>query len=286
MMISKSLNLFGFSDGRERDKVKMSMGLVDDLRVSPFFPIEKVSHNSKLYRQFAENGNRHIRKTSWGEIEIRNRLLTQSHLELFSTIMAHKKGYKQLKSGRIAIYFSMYEIAQAMGREWGKTTSAELEERVRQIRDTVIIRRKAEGGNTDYQILQNVDYSKQYDMWGIVLSDEYSELFKRGLTIGYKDRLQEIRKIGGKGSGLIKAIIHFFITHDQTKSHRITLDQLLETIGYPTDPRMISGAITALGKAKEDLLKFSIVFYRKDRLFKYSGTQNIHIIPALPHILK
>lgn len=284
-MISKALDLFGFEDSRERDKVEVSMGLVDDLRVSPFFPIEKVSHNSKLYRQFTENGNRHIRKTSWGELEIRNRLLTQSHLELFSTIMAHKKGYKQLKSGRIAIYFSMHQIAQALNHGWGKHTSQELEERIRQIGDTKIVRRYKDGGNDDYHIISNIGYSKQQDTWGIVLSDEYSELFRRGLTIGYKNRLEEIREIGGKGSGLIKATIHFFITHDQTKLHRITLDQLLETIGYPTDARMVSTAITALGKAKEDLLKFSIVFYRKDRILEYSGTQDIQIIPALPQIL-
>jgi hypothetical protein len=285
-MISKALDLFGFEDSRERDKVEMSMGLVDDLRVSPFFPIEKVSHNSKLYRQFVANGNRHIRKTSWGELEIRNRLLTQSHLELFSTIMAHKKSYKQLKSGRIAIYFSMYEIAQAMGLEWSGRTSDELEERIRQIRDTVIVRRADKGNGDDYQILQNVDYSKQYDMWGIVLSDEYSELFRRGLTIGYKHRLGEIRAIKGKGSGLIKAIIHFFITHDQSKLHRISLHQLLETIGYPTDARTISTAVTALGKHKEELYGFSIAFYRKDRILEYSGTQDIQVIPALPLTLK
>jgi hypothetical protein len=285
MMISKSLNLFGFEDSRERDKVENSMGLVDDLRISPFFPIEKISHNSKLHRNFVANGNRHTRKTSWGELEIRNRLLTQSHLELFSTIMAYKKSYKQLKSGRIAIYFSMYEIAQAMGREWGTTTSDELEERIRQIRDTVILR-KTDIGKTDYQILQNVAYSKQHDMWGIVLSDEYSELFKKGLTIGYKNRLNEIREIKGKGSGLIKAIIHFFITHNKDKLHRISLIQLLETIGSQTDQRTISDTVTTLGRFKEELLTFSIIFYRKDRIVEYSGTNDINIIPALPEIIK
>jgi len=284
-MISKALDLFGFEDSRERDKVGKSMGLVDDLRVSPFFPIEKISKRSKLYQEFVKNGNRHIRKTSWGEIEIRNRLLTQSHLELLSTIMAHKRDYKQLKSGRIAIYFSMYEVAQAVGREWGTTTSDELEERIRQIRDTVIIRRSKQG-KSDYQILQNVAYSEQYDMWGIVLSDEYSELFKKGLTIGYKERLSEIGAIKGEGAGLIKAVIHFFITHDQTQLHRISLYQLLDTIGYPTDNRMVRRAITALGKAKDDLSKFSIVFYRKDRILEYSGTKDINIIPALPEIIK
>lgn len=281
-MISKTLDLFGFADSREKEKIDNSMHLVDDLRVSPFMPIEKISHNSKLHKDFVANGNRLVRTTSWGELEIRNRLLTQNHLEILSVIMANKREARVLQSGRIAIYFSMYDIAIKIGLSWSGRTSKELEENIKQISDLNIIRHLNNGDKASYRILDNVAYSDRYDMWGIVLSDEYTELFKRGITIGYHKRLDEIIQIKGKGAGLVKAVIHFFITHDNTKQHRIGLIQLLDTLGYPKEDRQFKMAITALNKAKEDLAKFQIFFYSKDRVLEYNGAEHIRFLPALP----
>lgn len=282
-MISKQLSLFGFPDARIKEKFDNSMQLVDEMRVSPFFPIEKISHNSKLAKDFKANGNRHIRQTSWGTVEIRNRLLTQNHLEIFSLIMAHKKESKELKSGRVAIYFSMYDISNELDLGWGGKTSKDLEQRIQEIADTRVLR-TVNGNKDDYRIIENVAYSEKHEMWGIVLSSEYSELFKRGVTIGYKKRLSEIIAIKGKGAGLIKAVVNFFITHDNTKQHRITLLQLLDTIAYPTEERQLRMAIQTLNKAKDTLSDFNIIFYSKDKIFEYNGTEHIKFLPALPLI--
>lgn len=285
MMISKALNLFGFSDSREREKFNNSMHIVDELRVSPFLPIEKVSYNSKLYRDFIKNKNIVTRDTSWGKLEIRGRaILTQKHLELFSYIMAHKEEIRQLKSGRVVVYFSLHKIAKKLGYDWGTTTQKHLEALLKEIRDTTIGREDKEGNKDDYSIFHKVGYSSKQEMWGVVLSDEYSQLFKSNLTIAYKDHLDEIRGIKGKGAGLIKSVIHFFITHNQSKNHRIALLQLLSTIGYPTEERQIRSAVTALNSNKENLAKFNIYFYSKDRILEYMGTENIHFVPALPVI--
>jgi hypothetical protein len=119
-----------------------------------------------------------------------------------------------------------------------------------------------------------------------LLSEEYSNLFIKGITIGYQKRLDEITSIGGKGSGLIKAIIHFFITHSKQHIHRISFDQLLETIGYPQSDRMKRSAITTINKHRDNLQRFSISYYPKDRIFEYSGTFDIDVIPPLPEIIK
>jgi len=282
-MISKGLSLFGFANNQQKEKFDNSMQLVDEMRVSPFFPLEKISHNSKLAKDFKTNGNRHIRQTSWGTVEIRNRLLTQNHLEIFSAIMAHKKESKELKSGRVAIYFSMFEISQVLDLKWGGKTSKELEQRVQEIADTRVLR-TISGNKDDYRIIENVAFSEKHEMWGIVLSEEYSELFKRGVTIGYKKRLEEIIAIEGKGAGLIKAVINFFITHDSTKQHRITLLQLLDTIAYPTEKRQLRTAIETLNKSKNILSNFNIIFYNKDKILEYNGAEHIKFLPALPLI--
>lgn len=268
----------GFNSNIEKEKYKNSMNLIYDLRVSPFFPIEKVSSQSKIYKDFVANGNKSIRKTSWGELEIRNRMLTQHHLSVFSTIMAHKKKIVKLESGMIAIYFSMYKIAKMLGLTWSGQTSKDIEETVKQIADVNIFRTEVNGDKFSYRIIDKVEYSKNQDSWGIILSREYSNLFNKSLTIGYEDRLNEIVKIKGAGSGFIKSIIHFFMSHNNQQTHKISLKQLLETIGQSTEPRQIRSCITAINKNKETLKSFEIVYHQGAKYFEYQGIEGIRFI--------
>ena len=60
-----------------------------DLRVSPFMPVDKISHNSALAREFVANKNILKRETAFGTVEIRNRLLTQYHKMILDCIMVH-----------------------------------------------------------------------------------------------------------------------------------------------------------------------------------------------------
>ena len=296
--MSSKRNLFGFANVESLRKVESSMHIIDDLRISPFLPIDKVTSLSKIWKDFKENNNRLTRKTSWGEIEIRNRILTQHHLEVFSVLMVCKRSIKEKKDGKIIIYFSLREIAGILysSKTWGKQTSQHLEEKLQEIADTRIIRKYKNGDSTSYSIIEKIAYSKKEDMWGIILSDEYSKLFKENITINFAKRIDDILKIKGEGSGLIKAIIHHFITHQNTNSdrdsdkkikvQRISLIQLLETVGANTSDRQIRSAISALNKNKEILESFSITFHSKDRRFEFFGTNGVLLVPALSNIIK
>lgn len=177
IVISKN----GFDNKIEKDKYQNSMSIVDELRISPFFPIEKISSRSKIYKDFITNGNKHIRQTSWGELEIRNRILTQNHLLIFSVLMAYKREIVKLESGMIAIYFSMYEVAKTLGLSWSGRTSSELEEIIKQISDVKIMRTYKNKNKYSYGIIDKISYSDKKDTWGIILSSEYSNLFEKSI---------------------------------------------------------------------------------------------------------
>ncbi len=51
---------------------------------------ELINIINKLYKNFVANNNVLERKTSWGKIQIRNRLLTQYHNDVLGGIMALK----------------------------------------------------------------------------------------------------------------------------------------------------------------------------------------------------
>ena len=66
-----------------KQKINESTSTLMDLRVSPFMPVDKISHNSALAKEFVANKNILKRETAFGTVEIRNRLLTQYHKMIF-----------------------------------------------------------------------------------------------------------------------------------------------------------------------------------------------------------
>jgi len=279
--------LFGFEDESRRNKFKNSMHVVDDLRVSPFMPIDKVSTRSRIYKNFVANNNVLVRNTSWGKVEIRSRLLTQKHLEIFSSIMARKKHFKKILNSdgkpAVAIYFSLSDIADQLALSYGGWTQRFLEEKIKEMYDVSIVRHFNNGDQYPYRLITHFEYKASDDLWGIILDPEYTSFFEQTLTIDYSKRLDEIISISGEGAALIRAIIQHLITHriKEGEYQRISLIQILETVGYETDDRMLRRAITAINKYSDKLNDFGIRYYKKDRIFEYSGTKDITFTPPL-----
>ena len=272
-----------------KQKINESTATLMDLRVSPFMPVDKISHNSALAKEFVANKNILKRETAFGTVEIRNRLLTQYHKMILDCIMIHNTRSVVYK-GTIAIYFSIYEIAQKLGLEWSGKTQKNIQEAIEYIKDVVIVRTDSSGSGiaSSYNIIQEMKYSSKEQSYVIVLSSLYAEYFNKTMSINYNKRFDELISIRGKGSAFIRSIIEFFITHDASADNiqRMKLIQLLETINYPCEtPRQISSAKQYLKDYEDELAKFNIKYYSGSQLFEYSGTTDIRFIPPLDGLL-
>ena len=248
-----------------KQKINESTATLMDLRVSPFMPVDKISHNSALAKEFVANKNILKRETAFGTVEIRNRLLTQYHKMILDCIMIHNTRSVVYK-GTIAIYFSIYEIAQKLGLEWSGKTQKNIQEAIEYIKDVVIVRTDSSGSGiaSSYNIIQEMKYSSKEQSYVIVLSSLYAEYFNKTMSINYNKRFDELISIRGKGSAFIRSIIEFFITHDASAENiqRMKLIQLLETINYPCEtPRQISSAKQYLKDYEDELAKFNIKYY-------------------------
>ena len=268
-----------------KQKINDSTSTIMDLRVSPFMPVDKISHNSALAKEFVANKNVLKRETAFGTVEIRNRLLTQYHKMILDCIMIHNIRSVVYK-GTIAIYFSIYEIAQKLGLEWSGKTQKNIQEAIEYIKDVVIVRSDSNGSGitSSYNIIQEMKYSSKEQSYVIVLSSLYAEYFNKTMSINYNKRFNELISIKGKGSAFIRSIIEFFITHNASTENiqRMKLMQLLETINYPCEtPRQITSAKQYLKEYEHELAKFSIKYYSRSQLFEYSGTTDIRFIPPL-----
>lgn len=272
-----------------KQKIKESTSTLMDLRVSPFMPVDKISHNSALAREFVANKNILKRETAFGTVEIRNRLLTQYHKMILDCIVIHNVRSVVYK-GTIAIYFSIYEIAQQLGLEWNGKTQKNIQEAIEYIKDVVIVRTDADNPSitSSYNIIQEMKYSSKEQAYVIVLSSQYAEYFNKTISINYNKRFDELIAIRGKGSAFIRSIIEFFITHDASADNiqRMKLMQLLETINYPCQtPRQITSAKQYLKEYEKELAKFNIKYYTGSQLFEYTGTTDIRFIPPLKGLL-
>ena len=264
-----------------KQKINESTATLMDLRVSPFMPVDKISHNSALAKEFVANKNILKRETAFGTVEIRNRLLTQYHKMILDCIMIHNTRSVVYK-GTIAIYFSIYEISQKLGLEWSGKTQKNIQEAIEYIKDVVIVRTDSSGSGiaSSYNIIQEMKYSSKEQSYVIVLSSLYAEYFNKTMSINYNKRFDELINIRGKGSAFIRSIIEFFITHDASADNiqRMKLMQLLETINYPSEtPRQISSAKQYLKDYEDELAKFNIKYYSGSQLFEYSGTTDIRL---------
>lgn len=272
-----------------KQKINESTSTLMDLRVSPFMPVDKISHNSALAREFVANKNILKRETAFGTVEIRNRLLTQYHKMILDCIMVHNVRSVVYK-GTIAIYFSIYEIAQQLGLEWNGKTQKNIQEAIEYIKDVVIVRTDADNPSitSSYNIIQEMKYSSKEQAYVIVLSSQYAEYFNKTISINYNKRFDELIAIRGKGSAFIRSIIEFFITHDASADNiqRMKLMQLLETINYPCQtPRQVTSAKQYLKEYEKELAKFNIKYYTGSQLFEYTGTSDIRFIPPLEGLL-
>ena len=248
-----------------KQKINESTATLMDLRVSPFMPVDKISHNSALAKEFVANKNILKRETAFGTVEIRNRLLTQYHKMILDCIMIHNTRSVVYK-GTIAIYFSIYEIAQKLGLEWSGKTQKNIQEAIEYIKDVVIVRTDSSGSGiaSSYNIIQEMKYSSKEQSYVIVLSSLYAEYFNKTMSINYNKRFDELISIKGKGSAFIRSIIEFFITHNASTENiqRMKLIQLLETINYPCEtPRQVTSAKQYLKEYEDELANFNIKYY-------------------------
>ena len=267
----------------KQEKLEHSMQTILELRVSPFLPVAKINKHSKLYKEFIKNNNTFERKTAWGKIQIRNRLLTQHHLDVFNALMSleHKEIFI-LKNNDVAVFFNLHQLAKKMGIAWGKKTKENLIESFLEIRDVVIAR--WDNNNNligTYNIIKDAKYSQKLEKFGVIISKQYIDFFNAQITINFSDIYKKMReKVKGRGEGLIKAIINFFIT--QKTKQRITLLQLLNTIAYPTTTeRQIREAKKILNANVELLKQFNISYNKNTQILEYTQLDTIKFLPPV-----
>jgi len=202
------------------DKIKYSTSSVEELRVPIYAPVKQLP---------------------WGSVEIRNRLLTQTHKDIMDLIFTYNKKMFRQKLDEIA--------------------------------DCRIQYKDNSGNEIDFRVILKKAFSAKENLYGIVLDSNYVEFYEKGLSINYSSKIPELIPVD---SPLVKSIIRFFFTH---KAINLSLENILMTVGFPlpASVRTLQTAKKTLREHVEVFKKFDIRYDPKKEIFYYSGTTEVYI---------
>ena len=243
-------------------KFEKTISTVNELRTGIFAPIDKISANSKTYKDFIQNNRKRSIETSWGKTIIKGNILTQTHRDLLDCIIAGAKEIKELEGGGIAIYFSTTDILKSYSGKQNTNTKW-LKDKLDEIQNSSIeFKQENTQDYYSFSIIDSHAYSTKHNSFGLILTPAYRKFFEEQLTINYKKELPKLLKVK---SALLKAIIRFFWTHSVSSTMDIVT--LLKTIGFPIDSiRMKQKAVKEIKDNTDLLLEYGIVFEPKSKL--------------------
>ncbi|QSZ43147.1 hypothetical protein GJV85_13305 (plasmid) [Sulfurimonas aquatica] len=243
-------------------KFEKTLTTANELRTGIFAPIDKISANSKTYKDFLANSRKRTIETSWGKTIIKGNILTQTHRDLLDCIITDAKEVKELEGGAIAVYFSTTEILKSYSGK-SNTNTKWLKDKLDEIQNSSI---EFKQNNTDdyysFSIIDSHAFSTKHNSFGLVFTPAYRNFFEEQLTINYKKELPKLLKVK---SALLKSIIRFFWTHSVSSSMDILI--LLKTVGFPLESvRMKQKAVKEIKDNVLLLEEYGIVFEPKSKL--------------------
>ena len=249
-------------------KFEKTITTANELRTGIFAPIDKISANSKTYKDFIENNRKRTIETSWGKTIVKGNILTQTHRDLLDCILADAKVIKELEGGAIAVYFSTTQILKSYSGKVNTNTKW-LKDKLDEIQNSSI--EFKQNNSQDYYSFSIIDshaFSTKHNSFGLILTSAYRKFFEEQLTINYKKELPKLLKVK---SALLRSIIRFFWSH--SVGSNMDIENLLRTVGFPLESiRMRQKAIKEIKDNIELLADYGIVFEPKSKLIYRKGS--------------
>ena len=249
-------------------KFEKTITTANELRTGIFAPIDKISANSKTYKDFIENNRRRNLETSWGSTIIKGNILTQTHRDLLDCIITGAKEIKELEGGGIAVYFSTTDILKSYSGKIN-TNTRWLKDKLDEIQNSSIeFKQKNSKDYYSFSIIDSHAFSTKHGSFGLVLTPAYRKFFEEQLTVNYKKELPKLLKVK---SALLRSIIRFFWSH--STGSNMDINNLLKTVGFPLESiRMKQKAVKEIKDNVELLEEYGIIFEPKSKLIYRKGS--------------
>lgn len=248
-------------ENKNIDNLKKQILSAKETFLHLFVPLLKLAHNSDLVKQFESQKSVIVLQTEFGPIEIRNRLLTETHSRVLSEIIACGT-MEQLPNGGVKVRFAEREILQNL--EMGNRNYPHLRDLIKQIGDTryfIGARRSVPLRIIDDQAIEILDGYQT-----IVLSPEYVELNSVEFAIANSTLNEKMRSL--KVSTIPTIIKAIYASSMGDSEYSIHIDDVLRKIGFVVTRTSLRLLKASLDEYQETLEKdFFIKYHSKEKRF-------------------
>lgn len=232
-----------------------------------FIPLQKISGNSVIYKEFKKNNNILRVSNDFGTTEIRNRLLCEYHVSILVAIIKHSK-LKHIEDGSIIAIFKEIDVMREIGI--GEKNYARFRELIKEIGDAQYYHSV---GNRTKRVSILKDHilinESRVKIEGVVFHQDYVGVNKNDFSIDFKDINEKIYKI--PYSTIPTIIKYIYYSFNNLGIVNFKLLDVLKAIGFPVN------AISSVKTIKSNLSDFSAKL-KEDFGITYEATTKTFII--------
>ncbi|WP_151901294.1 hypothetical protein [Sulfurimonas hydrogeniphila] len=206
--------------------LNQSTNSVTQMRSSVFLPYSNIE-NTNIYKAFVKNKNKGLFfQNEEFKLNIRNRLLGQSHRDILDVIFSQGL-LKMTNKGQYYAEFTLYSILKKLGKSAGGSDRTWIKEKIQDLVDVVINLERLDGfsgGWSDIHILDKAAYSQKQQKYIIAFNSDYIDSFQSDIVINYNKYLPSILAIK---NDTIKAFIRYGISNNWKNAQ---LDSILKEL--------------------------------------------------------
>jgi hypothetical protein len=212
---------------KKLDNIQKAVSTVFENRLQIFLPLRNVAR-TKIFQDFKKNNNIMEIKTDWGNVEIRNRLLTQQHKDVLEMLLSERKIFS-IAEKKMIVTINRYNFLKKLGKKpanyyvWLKKILLE-------IADMMVVA-KIEEEDTIYQytyrIIDKIEIkeNKKIKELKIKFTEDYTRILLSSNLVNYKKYLSDLTTLK---SYFLKSLIRYMLTN---RSHKIFFETYIEKTG-------------------------------------------------------
>lgn len=212
--------------------IKQGLDILKKFRIAP------VGEKEIKMNLFNANGRVNYRRTLESKgiifedekyvVEVKGIHLTQIHRDILDIFLCYGDNSLETKiiEAKAIRLFTLYEVQKRLNYQI-KNNNKWIEKKITEMQQSVFkITSKESGDWIQFSIIDTAKYSKKNNKYAVIINDDYLNFFKNGISIGYKDLLDEIVKLEHPQT---KAVVRYLFTF--SKGHQINIDKLLKKVG-------------------------------------------------------
>jgi len=208
-MFNTKNNPVKISEDELDERIRRAVSSIFENRLPIFLPIKKL-HQTRVKKIFESNDNVIIFETEFGQIEVRNRLVTQKHKALLEAMLSYKK--QLLTDNSFFVEFKVYDILKSKLKKKNATDYKTFKKYLKELKDIHILIKTNDNKEFGFGIIDDYLIDNNTGNYKVKFTSIFSWIWSNETLITYKKHTSVVNQIDNH---LVQSIVRYMITFNQ-----------------------------------------------------------------------